>query len=733
MPDISTTPLAAPYGPPRQDQLLKAFHGRLAPVQVGLGYKLGLSAAAFAMVLLPLVYLGLIGFTAYGVYWHATHNLVLFDQMRGKTAAFLYGAPLIVGAVLVFFLIKPLLAPKAAAGRTRSLSREEEPVLHAFVEKLCATVGAPMPSRIDVDCEVNASASLRRGFWSLLGKRDLVLTVGLPLVQGLRLDQMAGVLAHEFGHFAQGAGMGLSYVVRSVNIWFARVVYGRDRWDQELEDAANTDTWWVISVVIALARGAVWCSRKILAGLMHMGHAISCYLMRQMEFDADRYETRLVGAETFETTCRELGCLNVAFQRSIQAVSFSWREGYLADNLPGMMATKRRGLEREVLDALGSAIDQSETRWFDTHPADRERIASARRESHPVIFRSDLPAEVLFRDFASLARTVSQDLYQEKIGQEIPPSALVAVDDLVARQDSTFKDFQATTRVLRAPFDNFEPPLWPAGSEQPEAIDRATATERLEEIRGAQLAADVHLAQVWAAYDAAIGESLPLAAADTLLDLGYSIAPGAFGMADTSRLAITNRRIALDRVIGDSRPTLEASLERARARVLTALAFAAGTEPDAPIQESRRRLEGSLTAVMALAGQRERFCRFRADLNIIRILVEALQNKLEAPQKAQERVQAIGQQLVPEIAAIKAALEGIPHPFETLESGTTLGSFLVPKMPPPGELADIFDAAQTVLNQGVLVGNKAWGRIAAFTEEVEAELLLPELEIPKAE
>jgi Zn-dependent protease with chaperone function len=35
----------------------------------------------------------------------------------------------------------------------------------------------------------------------------LVLVIGLPLAAGMSMRQVAGVLAHEFGHFAQGAGM----------------------------------------------------------------------------------------------------------------------------------------------------------------------------------------------------------------------------------------------------------------------------------------------------------------------------------------------------------------------------------------------------------------------------------------------------------------------------------------------------------------------------------------------
>jgi len=99
------------------------------------------------------------------------------------------------------------------------------------VDRICEEVGAPQPKRIDVDCNVNASAGFRRGMLSMFGN-DMVLTIGLPLAAGLTLQEFGGVLAHEFGHFSQGLGMRLSYLVRAIIHWFVRVVYQRDQWDE---------------------------------------------------------------------------------------------------------------------------------------------------------------------------------------------------------------------------------------------------------------------------------------------------------------------------------------------------------------------------------------------------------------------------------------------------------------------------------------------------------------------
>ena len=42
------------------------------------------------------------------------------------------------------------------------------------------------------------------------------------------------MLAHELGHFSQSTGMRLTYLMRAINRWFARVVYELSRWANKL-------------------------------------------------------------------------------------------------------------------------------------------------------------------------------------------------------------------------------------------------------------------------------------------------------------------------------------------------------------------------------------------------------------------------------------------------------------------------------------------------------------------
>ncbi|MHC4610283.1 MAG: M48 family metallopeptidase, partial [Planctomycetota bacterium] len=227
----ATTPSTFAFSPER---ITEVFEGPVKRPWTSPLYLLGLLVVATAMVLLPLIYLGLIAGVGYGIYYHATENITIVEGAGGIRGRLLvYIAPLVIGPVALLFMVKPLFARQARKEKRLSLVRNNEPVLFTFVDRLCEAVGAPKPRRIDVDCDINASAAFRRGWLSMFG-RDLALTIGVPLAAGLTLRQLAGVLAHEFGHFTQGVAMRLTYVIHSVDAWFARVVYERDAWDEML-------------------------------------------------------------------------------------------------------------------------------------------------------------------------------------------------------------------------------------------------------------------------------------------------------------------------------------------------------------------------------------------------------------------------------------------------------------------------------------------------------------------
>ncbi|HEY1111470.1 MAG TPA: M48 family metallopeptidase [Opitutaceae bacterium] len=523
---------------------LFALEGSIPPRKIPAAYRFTLGLTAFALVLLPLAYLALIAAAGYGVYLWAIKGTVIFSGSGGGWIKLLvYLAPLFAGAVLVAFMIKPLFARSAKRTAPYTLDLAKYPELRDLIAAICARVGAPMPVRVDLDCQVNASASLRRGLLSL-GRRDLVLTIGLPLVQGLTTRQLAGVLAHEFGHFAQGAGMAFTYVIRSINHWFARVVFERDEWDQKLEESAEGADF-RIQLVIQTARGGVWLSRKILHGLMLLGHVITCLQLRQMEYDADYYETQLVGSDDFAATGREIARLAAAGQVAFNELGSLWRTRQLVDDFSALVVAKRAGFNPAQLAQLEEQDLGGKTGWLDTHPSNRDRIAAAQRLALKGILRCDVPAAAFFRDLPELARTVTRHFYREQLELTFDDSALVATAAAQDVSKNTEVSNRARERLVGTVLDLTRPLVWretdfaPPPELTPDSLAAALADKRAELDRLRKAAE-----QDVTTYGSILEHALLVEQGHALISASVKVVPKVFHLAKSDLSEATQERSA---------------------------------------------------------------------------------------------------------------------------------------------------------------------------------------------
>ncbi len=394
-------------------------------------YRLGLLLVAIFMVLLPLLYLGLIGLLIYGVYYHAVNHAGILSSDHGGLISRLlvYLTPIVAGGIAAFFMFKPLFARPAQATESYGVTPEQEPLLFEYIGRLCALLGAPVPVRVELDCAVNASASFAPGHSSLL-TRKLVLTIGLPLAAGLDLRQLTGVLAHEFGHFSQAAGMRLTFVIRTINAWFYRVVYARDEWDEWLATTARESDW-RIAAVLQAAKATVWLSRRVLWCLATIGNFVSCFMLRQMEFNADGYEIRLGGSRNFEATCLKMAELNLGWEHISENYSRLWRAGHPADDIPRLVAAGTFFVSPDARNEMAEKLLSRKSAFFDTHPSNAARIAAARRAASPGAFGTESPSSALFADFAEICRAVTRFQHEQVLGRPVPPECLVKTDALL--------------------------------------------------------------------------------------------------------------------------------------------------------------------------------------------------------------------------------------------------------------------------------------------------------------
>ena len=419
----------APSNRPSAAELLAGFNGTVRRTSTSFFYHVSLMLVSVVMVLLPVVYLGFIVAAGWGLYFFATHCASLLTPMRGGGRVYilqllLYVGPLFIGLVLLFFMVKPLFAGRPRHAQPLALNPGVESTLYAFIARICELVGAPMPSRIDLDCELNASAHFRRGAASFFSN-DLVLTIGLPLIGNMNLREFAGVVAHEFGHFTQGFGMRLSYVIRSVNGWFARVVFERDAWDVWLASLSEDGGDARIMLLALGARIAVGFSRMLLLLLMFVGHGVSCFLLRQMEYDADSYAIQVAGSDGFEATERRLRELGEALGRAYTQMQATWKFNKgLPENFPDFLALHEASLPHSLREKIQDTLGLAKTGVFDTHPSAGDRIRRARQAQEPGVFHLELPALVLFSNFEVVSKQVTLLHYADDLGIQFNQSML---------------------------------------------------------------------------------------------------------------------------------------------------------------------------------------------------------------------------------------------------------------------------------------------------------------------
>jgi len=463
MPNSSATQ----ESPTRRLDLSAAWVGEWRPIWVSPFYTVMLVLVAIVMTILPILYLAFVAAVGYGLQWYARHGLGFLHRPNSGSSRFnaradlfqfvvIYLVPLIIGGCLFLFLLKPLFVRPGRADQPLDLRPEEEPWLFQFVHELCDRIGVPRPKAIVVDGQVNASASFRRGLLSLFVPGDLTLTIGMPLVMGLSLNQFAGVMAHEFGHFRQRVAMRAGLVIHHVISWFAMRAFGRDALDEALAASRVSADSWLISIIIGIAQLCIWVARLALMGLAIVAAAIASGLARQMEFNADRVEARLVGSAESATLTRRMAELSAAQEIAFEQARLMYRDSKrVPEDLPSLVAAASRRLSPSQREAVEKELDNHRSEWFSTHPASGARLAAIKRADEPGIFRSNLTTADLFMNLRDVNRHASHKMYLQVLGPFMQGTTLVPTDDLLAGHAETERRLSRVEEYL-----GFVPPTW---------------------------------------------------------------------------------------------------------------------------------------------------------------------------------------------------------------------------------------------------------------------------------
>ena len=713
---MSPVPVASP---------LRGFAGTITRSRSSVPYQLGLAVVAFLMMLLPALYVGLILLAGWGVWYHATNDFFILQGASGLWFGLLfYFGPIVVGLIVILFMVKPLFAGRRPAPPAMALDMEQERLLLAFIGRICRLVGAPRPRRVEVNCAVNAAASFRLGAASLFSQ-DMTLTIGLPLVAGLSMRQFAGVLAHEFGHFSQVAGMRLTYVIRQINGWFFRVVYERDRWDLALDGATRATGFWGV-VVLQPTRGCVWLSRRILWALMHAGHAVSCFMLRQMEYDADRYECKVGGSVAFRETMFRLVELNVANQAACAALRDSWRAQRLPESLPLFIVGTSAEIPPEVREETGRRVAESKTGVFDTHPCDTDRIRAAEALDAPGVFHSTGPATALFRDFQSLSRQVTRFSYEKEHALPIQDRNLVDTETCLRETSS----MRATRALSERYFDGVSTVFHPISIGMADLQPLSDPEASLAELQSARDRMSAAVARAKSAQEDQDQIADRLNKADhalALLKAGFSIAPAQFGL-----------EAGTPGTVAEAITRLEDQRRRSGAR-LADFSLCAKARLRAALQQLNSPSQaGRITGARLLQQEVNRMVPVLAVLVPALPLLHDLGRKLSGwqvllmnrdrhsdPARVDGVIHEHAEQLRCVVRQVTCCISGVAYPFPHARGAVTLDQFVQPDAPSHDEWETLINECVACLDRLYALYEVVLGRLAQIAARVE-ETLAPE-------
>ena len=675
-----------------------AISGKIKPARVSFLYNAGLAAVTCIMILLPIVYIGLIVLVAYAVCRHAVDPW--YRTGSGTGGLLMYLAPLVVGTVLVFFMIKPLFARRAKERELQRITPKNEPELFRFVHAICDSVKAPYPAQVQLNLQVNASAGFQSGLHDML-RRRLTLTIGLPLAAGISIREFGGVLAHEFGHFSQGAAMSLNFIVRSVNGWFARVVYERDAWDKRLSSSARRSDF-RIGIMLHLARGAVWLARRILWILMNVGHGVSCFMSRQMEFDADRFEIQVAGSETFTRTTMRFQLLNAAWQQTILQQSEACATNRLVTDLPRLNAMAANRLPMGTRKRVEESVRHGKTGWFDTHPTDSDRVKASKALGAPGVLHGDGQATELFHDFNATAHALTKRYYEEECGIDLEQMTLhplerMATETLAAaEEDELVNDWFGPLVNIQA-LGFFK-------------LDRTTNDAALSEAGRSEIL--LELKPVVDSLAAANDRWIDANNASSLLEAGFTINARDFGLKKGTREVAEEARQRADSKIAEARSRLEGPLNSICSSFGQFVREATESKP-----AERDQLESLLDLAARfpeIADALVRLHRQTSALELLLVNAENASNSLLWNDVAKKLTESIDH----DTAVVIAAFAGHEYPFAHARGKVLLTDFLCEWQEPSKKIGIIFARGRTVFHRCLTLRYRVLGRLAALAQQV---------------
>ena len=449
---VPPTPLLPPfgpalrYGPRRRGELLKGFRDAVPELVLSGLERVLLPLFGLGMFLVPLLYLASIGGLSYVIYHVASTDgqAVVEGSVEGnlESGSFSFVLIILVCIYLIFALLSPIFTRQARERHRLHVQRGQELVLFGFVDYLAKVLDTPVPQRIEVVHEADISVFHRQRDD---GNKEFVMILGLPLICGLSLEELVGLMSRELAPFAyRPGGDAQAYIARQHRRWeriLADYVVYQEGLASRLDEKVRRGDVGFLTVVFGFLAFVFFSStRWVVTFFVKLAEWISLIPRRWARRDAERYQRQMVGD----------GATDLGLSRQ-QQLQDAHRQFVLQLDVVGKTASTEGESQGPVLlDHLPAQLVLSSLANQDV--AGR-RSGLGGPKAKPPIFRSSLPSTVLFHDFASLARKATTDFYRSQgvRGQPLQPvdAFLDRLRDQAVSKDALHRFFGSTINSRR--------------------------------------------------------------------------------------------------------------------------------------------------------------------------------------------------------------------------------------------------------------------------------------------
>ncbi len=264
-----------------------------------------LRVACFVIYYISLILLGIIiiAGTAFLTFFLVAHLVDRFQDGDVLVLRKILGALIIISCIWTFagmfglYLIRPLFKSTRDVDSTRvEVTENECPELFKAIREIVDKVGCGMPARVFLAPNADASVSYDTSFWRIFLPVKKNLNIGLGLFEGMNIEEIKAIIAHELGHFPQGHRL-MSTVIISNKVLY-NLVNENESWYNWVDSLCVNESWFyrfVGKCARGMTKGINKCTRRVY-GFVTKGYL---KLERLNEFEADNISCKIVDKRDF--------------------------------------------------------------------------------------------------------------------------------------------------------------------------------------------------------------------------------------------------------------------------------------------------------------------------------------------------------------------------------------------------------------------------------------------------